>query len=185
MNQRPAILSAPIALAITLALAAPAFATHEQVPVVRVHAEAEILAKPSTVWSHLTTGRNLVTWCPEWKSNKNENVLIQRVGDVLTYTDAWGNGGRSVVTYLAKHKELRVAHEPAKGDYMCQGKMVLTPTEKGTRVVMWDAYTDESTPDELAATADKMEKELAASLAALKKQCEGDHTILPTLHVTK
>ncbi len=95
-----------------------------------------------------------------------------RVGDVLDYADAWGNGGRSVVTFLAKDKELRVAHEPQRGDYICQAKFILEPTTKGTVIHFWDQYTDESKPEDLQATAQKMESEIAAMLAALKKGIE-------------
>ena len=175
---------AGIALA-TLVLATVARAAHQQVPVIRVHAETEVLASPGRVWAQITTGRNLVTWCPQWKSPKNAGVFLTRVGDVLDYTDEWGNGGRSVVTYLKKNAELRVAHEPASGAYMCQGKLILTPTDHGTNVALWDQYTDESPPADAAATAEKMEKELAETLAALKKGCEEHHSVLPSLHVTK
>jgi len=168
-----------------LALASVVRAEHRQVPVMRVHAETEIAAKPATVWAQITTGRNLVTWCPQWKSPKNASVFLTRVGDVLDYTDEWGNGGRSVVTYLKKNAELRVAHEPASGAYMCQGKLILTPTGDGTKVALWDQYTDESSAADAAATAEKMEKELAETLAALKRGCEEHHSVLPTLHVTK
>ena len=175
-------------LVCALALAwnpARALAEHQQVPVMRVHAETEVLAKPGSVWSYITTGRNLVTWCPQWKSKENELVSITHVGDVLDYTDEWGNGGRSVVTYLDKGKELRVAHEPENGGYMCQAKFVLTPTEKGTRVQLWDQYTDESSPTDMAATAEKMEKELAETVAALKSGCESRSKHGVSFHVTK
>ena len=62
-----------------------------------------------------------------------DSLFLTRVGDVLDYTDEWGNGGRSVVTYLKKNAELRVAHEPASGAYMCQGKLILTTTGEGTK----------------------------------------------------
>jgi hypothetical protein len=171
--------------AATLVAPAVSRAEHRQFPVVRVHAETEVLAKPGVVWAHITTGRNLVTWCPQWKSAKNSTVTLSHVGDVLDYTDEWGHGGHSVVTYLKKGEELRVAHEPTAGDYMCQAKLILAPTAKGTNVALWDQYTDESSPVDLAATADKMEKELAATLAALKRDCEAHHSLLPTLHVSK
>ncbi len=159
------------------AMAVAAFASigaakHTQVPVVRLYAEAEIAAPPGTVWAQLTTGKSLVTTCPVWKSPKNVAVNLTRVGDVLDYTDEWGNGGRSVVTYIAKDKELRVAHEPNKGDYMCQAKLVLTPTARGTKVAYWEQYTDESSLTDLEATAGKMETEMAGTLAAVKQGCE-------------
>jgi hypothetical protein len=162
-----------------------ALAEHQQVPVMRVHSEIEVQAKPGTVWSCLTNGRNLVTWCPQWKSSKNKFVSLTKVGDVLDYADEWGNGGRSVVTYIDKGKELRVAHEPTNGSYMCQAKLVLTPSGNGTKVQMWDQYTDESAPADMAATADKMDKEMDETLAALKKACESSPGRMPSLHVTK
>ncbi len=147
-------------------------AEHTQVPVIRLHATGVIAAPPATVWTQITSGKNLVTWCPVWKSAKNAAVSIARVGDTLDYTDEWGNGGRSVVTYLVRNKELRVAHEPNKGDYMCQAKIVLTPTASGTKVDYWEQYTDESAPAAMQATAAKMETEMASSMAAVKKGCE-------------
>lgn len=184
MTPGRAVRALGIAAVAALALAGEGRADHRQVAVMRVHAETEVAAKPGVVWSHITSGRNLVTWCPQWKSPKNETVFLTRVGDVLEYTDEWGHGGRSVVTYLKRNQELRVAHEPASGDYMCQGKLVLTPTEHGTRVAMWDQYTDESSPADLAATAEKTDQELAGALAALKRECEVPHSLLPKLRVT-
>ena len=150
----------------------PANAEHKQVPVVRVHAETEVAAPPTAVWAYMTTGKNFITWCPQWKNPSNARINLAKVGDVLEYSDEWGNGGRSVVTYLVRNREIRVAHEPAKGDYMCQAKLVLTPTARGTRVSYWDQYTDESPPPDLEATAGKMENELQQTLAALRKGVE-------------
>jgi hypothetical protein len=67
---------------------------------------------------------------------------------------------------------LRVAHEPSKGDYMCQAKLILVPTASGTTVRYWEQYTDESSPTDQEATAGKMETEMAATLAALKRGVE-------------
>lgn len=160
-----------VVLAAFLASAAPA--DMKQVPVVRLHAAAEIAAPPAAVWAQITQGKNLVTWCPVWKSAKNAAVSLARVGDVLDYRDEWGNGGQSVVTFLAKDRELRVAHEPAKGDYLCQAKLVLAPTARGTKVDYWEQYTDESSAADLQATAGKMQGAMARTLASLKAGAEG------------
>lgn len=149
-----------------------AAAKRMQVPVVRLYASAEIAGPPSAVWAQMTAGKNLVTWCPMWKSARNAAVNIAKVGDVLDYSDDWGNGGRSVVTYCVKDRELRVAHEPNKGDYMCQAKFILTPAAAGTKVEYWEQYTDESGPRDMEATAGKMETEMGALLAAVKRGCE-------------
>ncbi len=166
------ILAGMALVALTVAAWCPlAAAKHMQVPVVRLYASAEIAAPPSAVWAQMTTGKNLVTWCPVWKSARNAAVNIAKVGDVLEYTDEWGNGGRSIVTYLVKGKELRVAHEPNKGDYICQAKFILTPTATGTKVDFWEQYTDESGPKDMEATAGKMETEMSETLAAVRKGC--------------
>jgi hypothetical protein len=107
-----------------------------------------------------------------WKSPANAKINLTHVGAVLDFTDEWGNGGRSVVTYLAPGREIRVAHEPTKGDYMCQAKLILEPSPKGTMVHYWDQYTDESPPADLAATRKKMEAATESMLAALKKAAE-------------
>jgi len=163
---------AGFALGLALLPAAAFAADSQQVAFVKIHASTHVAAAPAAVWAHVTQGRNLVTWCPEWKSPGNARVTIARVGDVLDYTDAFGNGGRSIVTFVAPNRELRVAHEPAKGDYVCQGKIVLTPAAGGTTVDFWDSYSDASPPADLDATKGKMEAEAAASMAALKKQVE-------------
>ncbi|HEV2104946.1 MAG TPA: SRPBCC family protein [Candidatus Eisenbacteria bacterium] len=161
-----------------LALAALALCTGaaraewKQIPVVRLHATAQVAAPPAAVWAQLTHGRNLVTWCPMWKAPANAAVNLVRVGDALDFTDPWGNGGRSVVTFLAPGRELRVAHEPAKGDYLCQAKITLAPADGGTLVHYWEQYTDESGPGNLKATAAKVEADMAATLESLRHAAE-------------
>lgn len=164
---------ATLAVLTALALAAPAArADYKQVPVVRHTAQIEIAAPAAAVWAQLTQGKNLVTWCPVWKSASNAKVALAKVGDVLDYTDEFGNGGRSVVTYLSRLKEIRVAHEPNDGSYLCQAKITLTAKGGSTVVQYVEQYTDESAPADLEATAKKMETEMSTALASLKKGAE-------------
>ena len=162
----------PAVLALLTMGVATARAEYKQVPVVRHTVELEIAAPPGAVWARLTQGKSLVTWCPVWKNPANAKATLAKVGDVLDYSDQWGNGGRSVVTYLAPSKELRIAHEPNDGSYLCQAKITLTPKGTGTVVRYVEQYTDESAPADLDATAKKMESEMAATLASLKKSAE-------------
>jgi len=147
-------------------------ASHQQVPVVRLHTEMQIAAPASAIWPFLTQGKNLVTWCPLWKSDKNIPVRLTKVGDALDFTDQWGHGGRSVVTYFAADKELRIAHEPTDGSYMCQAKIQLAPKGPMTLVTYIDQYTDESSATDREATAKKVEADMDAMLAALKRGVE-------------
>jgi len=144
----------------------------KQVPVVRHTVETDIAASPEAVWAAMTTGRNLVTWCPEWKNLSNAKSSLTRVGDVLDFTDAWGNGGRSVVTFLSRNKEIRVQHEPTNGSYICQAKLLIAPTKTGSHVTYVEQYSDESPPTDLQATAGKVDTEMTATLAALRKTVE-------------
>jgi len=155
-----------------MASAVMAAAEMKQIPVVRLQATADVAALPAAVWAQLTQGKNLVTWCPVWKNAANSKVAVTRVGDVIQYMDEWNHGGRSVVTFLAKNKELRVVHEPTDGSYICQAKMILAPTASGTALHYTEQYTDESKPADLQATAQKMESEMQQSLAAIKKAAE-------------
>ena len=144
----------------------------KQIPVVRHTVDADIAASPDAVWAAMTTGRNLVTWCPEWKSLSNAKINLSRVGDVLDFTDAWGNGGRSVVTFLSRGKEIRVQHEPTNGSYICQAKLLIAPTKTGSHVTYVEQYSDESAPNDLQATAGKVDAQMAETLVALKKTVE-------------
>jgi hypothetical protein len=165
----PSFLIVAIVVAIYFA---PAAADVKQIPVVRLDTAVEVSATPTKVWAFMTAGKNLVAWCPYWKSSKNAETNISKVGAVLDFTDDWGNGGRSVITYLDANKELRIAHEPNDGSYMCQARLLLHPSDTGTQLHYIEQYTDESAPKDLEQTAAKMLKEMEKTLAFIKKGVE-------------
>jgi len=162
------------ALALLSVLLVPVTATaaSKEIPTVRLNSDVEVAAPPAAVWAQLTTGKNLVTWCPMWKGAANRAVNLAKVGDVLDYTDSWGNGGHSIVTFIVKDKELRVAHEPNDGSYMCQARITLEPKGDHTIVRYTESYTDESGVEDRKATAEKTSTEMAATLENLKAQAE-------------
>lgn len=99
---------APLAvLSLSLVTSAPAArgATPDApVAFVTVQAGAEIAATPAAVWGYIVSGRNMATWCSEWKTAANTSRTLTRVGDVLDYTDSWGHGGRSAIrSGVGKH----------------------------------------------------------------------------------
>jgi len=164
--------TAVAALIAIVSMAGFAVADFRQIPMVVIHSETQITKSPAGVWSYLTSGKNFATWCPNWRAARNAKINITRVGDVLDYSDVWGNGGRSVVTYAVQGRELRVAHDPIKGDYICQARFLLTKVPGGTHVDFWDQYSDSSSTPNLEATAQKMQLEADSSLAALKLGAE-------------
>lgn len=159
-----------------LGSALPAEAEIKTIPVVCLTAEIEITAPSAAVWTQLTDGKNLVTWCPAWKSGKNAAVRLTKVGDTLDFTDAWGNGGRSIVTYFSPERELRVAHEPENGSYLCQARVNLSPGGAGTRLAWVERYTDESPEADRTATATRMIADMKTTLATLRARAEATHT---------
>ena len=152
-----------------LFLSVPALAGTEQVTVERITVTETVAAPPTAVWAALTTGKSLVTWCPVWKNAANAKVNLTKVGDTLEFLDEWGNGGRSVVTFVNADRELRVAHEPTDGSYLCQARLLLTPMGSGTQVTYVEQYTDESSEADRKATAAKTETAMKATLAGLSK----------------
>ena len=160
------------AFILTTALAQAASADMKQIPVVRLESSIDVAAAPQAVWSYLTSGRNYVTWCPRWAAPANAKLNLTKVGDVLDFKDEWGNGGRSIVTFYAAGKELRVSHEPDNGSYVCQARVVLTPSGNMTNVKFVEQYTDESSAADLQATAAKVEAGMKETLANVKKAVE-------------
>jgi hypothetical protein len=163
----------PVVAALALGFTAvTAGADMKKVAMVRMETETLVAASPAVVWEYMVTGKNFVTWCPVWKSDANQKVHIKKIGDVLEFMDEWGNGGRSVVTFIEPLKELRVAHEPGDGSYVCQSKLLLSEAGGKTKVVFVEQYTDERSDEEIAATAKDVEGRLAGTLQALKTAVE-------------
>lgn len=156
-----------------LLVSARAFAEVQTVPVTRITGEIDIAAPPAAVWGSITTGASFVSWCPYWEGEGNAKKTLSKVGDVLDFTDDWGNGGKSIVTYIDPDKEIRISHEPSNGSYMCQSKLMLTKTDKGTHVAYVEQYTDESEPKDAEATAVTMQESVDGALKALKDSVEG------------
>jgi outer membrane protein OmpA-like peptidoglycan-associated protein len=167
-HQGPVALVATALLLTTAAAAAPT-----RVTTMRLVAETDVAAAPDAVWGWITNGKNLVTWCPVWKSGENAKVHITKIGDVLDFSDEWGNGGRSIVTFVNKDKELRVAHEPDNGSYMCQSKFLVAATPTGAHVTWVEQYTEEQPPAIADKNASDMELQMSATLQALKGGVEG------------
>lgn len=144
----------------------------DEVRMVRLTDQVEISAAATDVWMHMMSGSSLIAWCPYWRSEANAKVTIEKVGDVLEFHDEWGNTGRTVITFVEKPKELRMAHEPADGSYVCHATLTLKAMGDKTVVSYVERYTDESSPADAKATAAKMGEQMKETLQALKRTVE-------------
>jgi uncharacterized protein YndB with AHSA1/START domain len=165
-------LTLALAVAVLCVVSSHAVADMSEIAMVKLKADTQVKASPEQVWKQMTTGKSLVTWCPYWKSEKNSSVMISKVGDVLDFQDDWGNGGRSIITFVEKNKEIRIAHEPMDGSYVCHSTLMLEPAGEGTHVTYIEQYTDESGMDDKKATSAKMQAAMKEALAALKANAE-------------
>jgi hypothetical protein len=95
---------------------------------------------------------------------------------MLDYVDEWNNAGKTVVIYLAKNRELRLAHVPNDGSYVCQLKIKLEAKGAATLVTFVEQYSDAldvPTDKDTALTAKNgMMKYLAALKAVAEKSAK-------------
>lgn len=127
----------------------------------------DLEASASQVWQALTAPDKVQSWCPYWKSAKASEPL-DAVGRTITYMDSWGNGGKSVVLYAEKNKELRIAHVPNDGSYVCQAKFQLQPKGAMTTVFVTEQYSDALDVPTDRDTAAKSKDEILGYMTALK-----------------
>jgi hypothetical protein len=172
MQRRILLSSALCGLLACAALAGPARAEVHRVATTGIHSQIRIDAGAAAIWRYATQGSHFASWMPAWKQPRNARINLVRVGDWLDSVDDWNNKGRSVVTYLSRDRELRLANDPLDGSFMCQTKLVLNPDGAGTMVQLSEQYTDESSAADAGATAAKVQAGLDRSLRSLKAAVE-------------
>ena len=155
-----------------LTVSGTARAEMKQIQTARLHSQIHVDASQAAIWSYATRGANFVDWMPMWNRPRNAHVNLLRVGDWLDFVDEWNNRGRSVVTYVARNKEVRLANEPLDGSFLCQVKVMLEPEGRGTLVHLYEQYTDESPATEFSATAQKVQAAMDRALQSLKTEVE-------------
>lgn len=132
----------------------------------------ETKASPAQVWAALTEPAKAKNWYPGWKTAK-ETQALATVGQSLGFVDEWANAGRSVVLFVDKNKELRMAHMPNDGSYVCQVKFKVEPKGAGSFVTIVDQYSDDLNVPLDKDTAAKVKEGMMKYLAALKATAEG------------
>jgi len=161
------------ALLCCAAFTGAARAEMKQIQTARLHSQLHVDAAAAPIWAYATRGSNFEEWMPLWNRPRNARINLVKVGDWLQFIDEWNNKGRSVVTYIERNKELRLANDPEDGSFMCQVKLTLDPDAQGTMVHLYEQYTDESPSGEFNATARKVQAGMDRSLRSLKMEMEG------------
>lgn len=130
-----------------------------------------IAASADKVWHELTDADKAMSWCPLWKNAEHAESLT-KLGASIDFLDEWENPGRSVVIYVDPGKELRLAHVPNDGSYVCQLKVVLTPDGDATNVHATEQYSDALDAPVDKDTAAQMQTEMGKYLKELKNLAE-------------
>jgi len=131
----------------------------------------EVKATPLQIWPALTEPAKAKLWYPGWK-NTVETQNLSAVGQSLGFVDEWANAGKSIVLFVNKNKELRMAHMPNDGSYVCQVKFKLEPKGTGTLVTIIDQYSDEADVPLDRDTAAQVKAGMAKYLTDLKMVVE-------------
>lgn len=133
---------------------------------VTIPATIELKVPPSKVWSVITS---LDGFAALTGFKTTGAATFRKIGDSAPAT-AWEDKGRLIVTELVAEKELRVSFEPAQGHYLCQKRILLTPSAGGTRLEYWDRYTDDQPNAEQ--TARQVAAETEKSIDAFRRMVE-------------
>jgi uncharacterized protein YndB with AHSA1/START domain len=132
----------------------------------------EIAAPPAKVWSALTDADKVQSWCPMWTQPPMGAKSLASMGATVAFKDEYGNTGKSVVIYVDPTKELRLAHVPDNGSYVCQVKFILEGKGGATVVKVTEQYSDAMDVPTDRDTALTTKNEIAKSLSDLKVMAE-------------
>jgi uncharacterized protein YndB with AHSA1/START domain len=159
-------LAAALVIGVVGAGAAHGALTVKKGTLVTIPATLELKAPPSKVWAAITSLEGF-TALTGFKASGGST--FRKIGDSAA-AQSWEDKGRLVVTELVPEKELRVSFEPAQGHYLCQKRIVLSPSAGGTRLEYWDRYTDDQPNAE--ETAKQVVAETEKTIAAFKTLVE-------------
>lgn len=140
--RRCSILTLPALCALMFAPGFSQNVTVSKMALLTFTGSAEVKAAPAQVWTALTEIDKMKAWYPGWKNVAATARPLAAVGQMLDYVDEWNNAGKTVVLFLAKNQELRIAHVPNDGSYVCQLKFKLEPKGVSTLVTVVDQYSD-------------------------------------------
>jgi uncharacterized protein YndB with AHSA1/START domain len=109
---------------------------------VTVDGSIEVGAPAARVWAALTDADKVRSWCPLWRKAPAVARPLTTLGASIAFEDEYGNTGKSVVIFVDPAHELRVAHVPDNGSYLCQTKFVLSGKGSATVIRATEQYSD-------------------------------------------
>lgn len=139
---------------------------------VTIDVASHMNASPDRVWSVITDPATAVSWCPLWKDSDGDKQSLDTVGHTIHYADEYGNTGMSVVVFADEGKELRIAHVPDNGSYLCQTTIKLAAMGDGTHVTVQEQYSDQLDVPLDKDTATHTRDAVKAYVAALQEIAE-------------
>ena len=139
---------------------------------VTIDGSIDVAAPPARVWAALTDADKVQSWCAIWTQPPVGGKSLATLGSTVTFKDEYGNEGKSVVLYVDPMKELRIAHVPDNGSYVCQAKFILEGKGNATTVRVTEQYSDDMNVPIDRDTALKSKDGIAKSLADLKAVAE-------------
>lgn len=147
-------------------------ASVSKMALITIRASVEIDAPIDDVWTTLTQTDLAHSWYPGWK-NAGGTTALNRVGSTIRFDDGYGNSGLSVVLYVDPGAELRVAHAPDNGSYLCQVRFKLSQRPGKTVVEVTEQYSDDINVPTDRDTAQMTKQEIEGYLGVLKALAEG------------
>lgn len=147
-------------------------ATTSKMALITIRASVEIEAPIDNVWAAITQTDLAHAWYPGWK-NAQGATSLNRVGNTIRFDDGYGNSGLSVVLYVDPGAELRVAHAPDNGSYICEVKFKLSQRPGKIIVEVTEQYSDDLAVPIDKDTAQMTKQEIEGYLGVLKTLSEG------------
>jgi len=159
-----------VGLALASAKAQPAEVT--KMALVTIDVQTELAASVAEVWMALTETATASRWYPAWSEAEDDAAALDAVGRTIRFTDEYGNHGRSVVVYVAPRAEIRFAHVPDDGAYLCQTSITLQAVGRKTQLHVREQYSDQLDVPVDRDTAATTRDRLLASLKSLRQLVE-------------
>lgn len=134
-----------------------------------IPSQLELAASPQRVWAAVCSVKGFSTLTGFVPEPADAGRTFSRLGDSAR-ASIWSDKGRLVVTAFIPLKEIRVTWEPENASYLCAKRILLAKTAAGTKLTVWDRYSDDQPT--VAETAKTVAAETAKAEEAFRRLVE-------------